>query len=330
MVLSAGIGYLHAMPAPGRTGWVFSPRFLAHNADQSHPECPERLTAINDRLGELGILEQLCPLKFDTADEADILRVHTRRYLADLDKSEGRQLDPDTWCGKDTPAIARLAAGGTLAATRAVMRGELTNAFCAVRPPGHHAPADRAMGFCYLNNVAIAAADVVAANPEARVLILDWDVHHGNGTQSIFYERADVVYASIHQYPLYPGTGSAHETGRGPGKGYTINKPLWIGSGDDAFLGAVQEILDEAVRLIRPDLILISAGFDAHADDPLANLTVTTDGFTEATRRVCAFARAHCGGRIVSVLEGGYNLRALADVVSAHVSVLLEAGRNDR
>jgi acetoin utilization deacetylase AcuC-like enzyme len=153
---------------------------------------------------------------------------------------------------------------------------------------------------------------------------LDWDVHHGNGTQAIFYESDRVMYASVHQYPFYPGTGAANEIGRGPGKGYTINKPLWAGAGDQEFLGAISAILDETAALMRPDVVIISAGFDAHRDDPLANIEVSVDGFVEATRRVCTFAKDQCDGRIVSVLEGGYNLGALADSVSAHTQVLMD------
>jgi acetoin utilization deacetylase AcuC-like enzyme len=180
------------------------------------------------------------------------------------------------------------------------------------------------MGFCYFNNVAVAAANIIRDLPESRVLILDWDVHHGNGTQAIFYETDRVLYSSVHQYPFYPGTGAASEQGRGPGKGYTINKPLRAGAGDQEFLDAISSILDETATLMRPDVVMISAGFDAHYDDPLANLEVTVDGFAEATRQVCKFAKDQCGGRIVSVLEGGYNLSALAESVSAHLQVLMD------
>jgi acetoin utilization deacetylase AcuC-like enzyme len=242
-------------------------------------------------------------------------------------------MDPDTYVGHGSPQIARLAAGGVLAAAQLVWKGELANAFCAVRPPGHHALPGRAMGFCLLNNIAIAAAGLIADAPDARVLILDWDVHHGNGTQAIFYETPQVLYASMHQYPFYPGSGGADETGRGAGEGYTVNVPLRAGSGDNEFLAAIDFILSDHAGRFAPDMILISAGFDAHHDDPLGGLAVSTSGFIEATRRVCAFASNICCGRIVSVLEGGYNLArrgGLADSVLGHVTELVAwAGKKE-
>ncbi len=316
--------YLSPMRAPSRTAFAYSPEFLLHNAGLPHPECPDRLVTIVQRCSDAGLLERLSSVKLDPATDDELAQAHTRRHIAALAKSEGQHLDPDTYCGPGTPAIAHLAAGTALSAARAVMAEEAANAFCAVRPPGHHAPADRAMGFCFFNNIAVAAANVVAANPDTRVLILDWDAHHGNGTQAIFYESEKVLYSSLHQYPFYPGTGAATEAGRGRGKGFTINKPLPAGAGDDEFLDAVAAILDETAALMRPDLVMISAGFDAHRDDPLANLDVSVDGFVEATRRVCAFANDQCGGRIASVLEGGYNVGALADSVVVHLQVLMD------
>ncbi len=320
----AGHRYLPDVDAISRTAWAYSPEFLKHNAGLLHPERPERLTAILSRCREDGLLERLSPLGFAPATDDELSLAHTRRHIANLAKSKGQQLDPDTFCGTGTPEIARLGAGAAVAATRAVIAGKAGNAFCALRPPGHHAPADRAMGFCFFNNIAVAAAGVVATNPDARVLILDWDVHHGNGTQSIFYESEKVLYSSVHQYPFYPGTGAATEVGRGSGKGFTINKPLAAGAGDSEFLDAISAILDESTDLLRPDVVMISAGFDAHRDDPLAHLEVSVDGFVEATRRVCSFAHDQCGGSIVSILEGGYNVQALAVSVAAHLTVLMD------
>lgn len=324
----AEYGYLRFMPSESRTGWVYSPRFLEHNAGLAHPECPERLAAIVERLKDDGVLARLRHLKISEATDDELARAHTRRHIAELAQCGGRQLDPDTYCGFETPEIARLAAGGVLEAARAVMKGEIANAFCAVRPPGHHATADRAMGFCYLNSVAVAAANIVAEYPESRIAILDWDVHHGNGTQAIFHESDRVLYGSVHQFPFYPGTGSVSEIGRGAGKGFTINKPLLAGAGDQEFLDSIGAILGEAASMT-PDLLMISAGFDAHVDDSLANLEVSAHGFAEATGRACAFAERFCNGRLVSVLEGGYNPRALADSVAAHITVLIEATHPD-
>ena len=318
--------YLSHVERTLRTFWVYSPEFLNHNSGLSHPESPERLRSILDRLAKDGTLEHMALLNAAPASDDELALVHTRRHIDTIQKSGGRQLDPDTFCGRETPSIARLAAGSVLAVTRSVMAGEAANAVCLVRPPGHHATADRAMGFCYFNNVAVAAADVVKSRPASRVLILDWDVHHGNGTQAIFYESEKVLYASVHQYPFYPGTGAAGEIGRGTGRGFTVNKPLRAGAGDEEFLGAITEILDETATLMRPDCVFISAGFDAHRDDPLAGLNVSVDGFAEATRRVCAYADEHCGGKVISVLEGGYDTRALSESVSAHVQVLIDHG----
>ncbi len=282
-----------------------------------------------DSLEASGLLSQLESIEFAPATTDELMLIHTRRYIERIDKSEDCQFDPETYAGRGTPAIARLAAGAVLHATRVVAAGRVRRSFCAVRPPGHHATADRAMGFCFYNNAAVAAADFIRENPDSRVLILDWDAHHGNGTQALFYETDRVLYASVHQYPFYPGTGAASETGRGVGRGFTINKPLTAGSGDSQFLDAIDAILDETNKLMRPDLIIVSAGFDAHSADPLANLEVTVDGFAEATRRVCEFAHAHCAGKIISALEGGYNTRALADSVTAHVQVLLDEDARD-
>ncbi len=214
------------------------------------------------------------------------------------------------------------AVGGTLAAIDAVMDGRVANAFCAVRPPGHHAEPSRAMGFCLFNNVAVGARYAQQRYGLGRVLILDWDVHHGNGTQAAFYEDPTVLYVSLHQYPWYPGTGSAEEVGTGPGEGYTLNLPMAAGRGNDEYRTAFELRIQPAVREFSPDFVLISAGFDAHRDDPLAMMNVTEAGYRAMTESVKDWASTTAQGRIVSCLEGGYNLTALADSVEAHVRCL--------
>jgi len=296
-----------------------------HNEAIDHPERPERLVSIQTHLAQSGLMRRLRQWPAEPAAQEDLMRVHTRAYIAMIECSETRWLDPDTYVGKNSPSIARLAAGAVQSAALAVWRGELANAFCAVRPPGHHALPDRAMGFCLYNNIAIAAKSVRHADPDARVFVLDWDVHHGNGTQAIFYEDASVLYGSVHQYPFYPGTGALHETGRGKGAGTTVNRPLPAGSGDDEFLGAISDIIDNHARPFRPDLVMLSAGFDAHEFDPLAGLNVTTKAFGKATRLVCEFAAEVCAGRVLSALEGGYNVHALAECAEVHVEELLGA-----
>ncbi len=307
------------------TGWVFDPAFLRHNAEIAHPERPARLAAIVESLESQNLLGSMTPLTCDPVADNDLQQVHPRSHIATVEMARGQYLDPDTFVSAESPEIARLAAGAVVDAARKVWTRELTNVFCAVRPPGHHALAERAMGFCLYNNVAVAAEAIRHDTPGARVFILDWDVHHGNGTQAIFYDNPDVLYASLHQYPFYPGTGSATETGHGAGKGTTANYPLASGTGDNQFLGAIQSMLDKHATPFKPDMVILSAGFDAHKFDPLGGLNVTTGAFAEATRLVCDFARTTCDGRLVSVLEGGYDLTALAESVGAHVSELINA-----
>jgi acetoin utilization deacetylase AcuC-like enzyme len=263
------------------------------------------------------------------ADETLLTRVHDPayvRHVAQACASGAAVLDAmDTAIGRESERIARLAAGSVAALAHAVARGECERGFAAIRPPGHHAERDQAMGFCLFNNVAVAARALTAAGEARRVLILDWDVHHGNGTQHLFEEDADVFYFSCHQWPLYPGTGARDERGRGAGTGTTLNVPLPPGSGDEAFLGALRDELVPAAEAFAPDFVIVSAGFDAHRRDPLAALEVSTAAYGEATRIVREMAQRLAGGRLISVLEGGYDLDALADSVSLHLEVLLEA-----
>jgi len=319
---------LYNCSAPTKTGFVYGDIYLRHETGAAHPEQPERLTAIVERLTRDGLLEKLTRIEPRPADERSLTTVHTPAHIAQLKQLYAQG---DRFAGtRDTPisessyTVAVAAVGGVLAAVDAVVAGEVRNAFCAVRPPGHHATRDRAMGFCLLNNVAIAARYVQQKHTLKRVLIVDWDVHHGNGTQEAFYDDADVFYFSVHQYPFYPGTGSADERGTGPGEGLTLNVPLPAGSGDREFQQALTDKLLPAAQQFRPDFVLISAGFDAHENDLLGGMRVTTGGFAELTRIVTRLADEQCEGRIVSVLEGGYHLDSLAQCVEAHVRSLME------
>ncbi len=311
------------------TGLVSDDRYLEHYPSLGHPERPERLEALLMGLHTAGLLEQLAPVAARPAERAELELVHDPGYL-DLAHREIVELrrpylsTGDTEVCPATWEVALWAAGGVLAAVDEVVSGRLDRAFCAVRPPGHHATPNRGMGFCVLNNVAVAARYAQRRYGVDRVLIVDWDVHHGNGTQEIFYRDGDVYYFSTHQWPFYPGTGSAQERGEGPGSGTTLNVPLPAGSGDEELLTAFTDRLEPAAEDFRPDLVLISAGFDARTGDLLGGLEVTDEGFAQLTRIVQAIAARHAGGRFVSVLEGGYTLAGLASAVATHLGVLLE------
>lgn len=311
------------------TGFVSHPRYLDHDTGSGHPESPERLRAIWDELHRRSLMSRLLHLPVRKATEEELALVHSRAYIASLQRSLPRHgilwLDPDTALSPHSYEVACLAVGGVLEAVDAVMQGRCRNAFCAVRPPGHHAESDRAMGFCLFNNVAIAARYAQSRHGIERVLILDWDVHHGNGTQHIFEEDPTVYYISLHQYPLYPGTGRADERGRGPGMGFTLNIPLPPGSGESDYRRAFQELIAPAVADFQPEFVLISAGFDAHRDDPLASQQLTEDSFRWMCATVLQWAQLYAHGRLVAVLEGGYALPALARSVAACIEELLAA-----
>ena len=310
---------------PVATGLVYHPDYLLHDPGPMHPERPERLKALMAHLNEVGLLAQLTSVEPRVVADRWITQVHSQGYLGELAKkvrNAPSQLDPDTRVSSESLRVAKLATGGVLAAIDAVMAGRIQNAFVAARPPGHHALPDRAMGFCLINHVAVAARYVRERYNLERVLIVDWDVHHGNGTQEIFYDDPSVLYFSTHQYPYYPGTGRVSETGAGEGLNTTINVPLPAGAGDEEIIRAFEEQLLPVAHAFAPHFVLISAGFDAHRDDPLAHLTVTEDGYQEITRLVLAIAERHANRRVVSVLEGGYNLDALSRSVEAHVRAL--------
>jgi acetoin utilization deacetylase AcuC-like enzyme len=298
--------------------------FLEHETG-SHPETRRRLEAITAQLALSSVAKAAPRGEILPADLAELTRVHDRSVVdtvARLSREGGGWIDPDTCASAASHRVALAAAGAAIQAVDAVMEGRHPNALCLVRPPGHHATRERSMGFCLFNNVAVAAQRALDRHGAHRVLIVDWDVHHGNGTQDIFYDRDDVVFFSIHRFPFYPGTGSADETGSGQGRGATVNVPVRFGTSRSAYLDLFQRGIERALAVGKPDLVLISAGFDAHASDPVGNLGLATEDYETMTRLAAEIAKSHCQGRIVSCLEGGYNPPALAASVEAHLSVL--------
>jgi acetoin utilization deacetylase AcuC-like enzyme len=301
------------------------PRMLDHLPPARHPERPERLQAILRHLDRTG-LRQACPSGLvREATRAELGRVHHPGYLGALSEFESRgggPIEPDTWMSPGSLRAALLAAGAAVEATTEVLSGKARRSLCLVRPPGHHALPDGAMGFCLFGNIAVAAADAVERMGLDRVLIVDFDVHHGNGTQEIFYEDPRVAFLSIHRYPFYPGTGAADETGSGHGLGFTRNVPLRYGVSRKDYRGAFRNALEDLADRIRPELILVSAGFDAHEEDPVGSLGLEVEDFEDLTRDIVGVAETHAAGRIVSVLEGGYNVPILAGCVAAHLQAL--------
>lgn len=307
-------------------GYLTDQIYHKHLARVAHPEQAARLTAIDEKLIQSGLWERMAKLKAAAAEPARIEAVHDKAYIekARSEIKAGRRVlsTGDTALTGDSMNAAVWAAGGTLAAVDAVMTGTVKNAFCAVRPPGHHAMRNRGMGFCVFNNVAVAARYIQQKYNLEKVLIVDWDVHHGNGTQDIFYRDPSVLFFSTHQHPLYPGTGLATETGESEGTGFTINCPLPAGTGSGEILAAFETKLLPAAKKFKPDFVLISAGFDSRVDDPIGGFKVTDDGFARLTHMVLGIAGESASGRIVSVLEGGYSLDGLAAAVEAHVRIL--------
>ena len=276
-----------------------------------------------DGLVDRGILEDLVRVDPVPAGTEEIGLVHSTSYIKWVEEMVNRGetvLDAgDTVVSAGSYEAAILAAGGVIAAVAAVMEGKVRNCFCAVRPPGHHALYDRAMGFCLFNNVAIGARYVQKRYGIERVLIVDWDVHHGNGTQDTFYGDSSVFYFSTHQYPHYPGSGSTGETGEGAGEGFTLNAPLSSGAGDEEYLRVFNEKLVPAMDAFQPEFVFISAGFDGHRSDPLSSINLTGEGFARLTSVVKGIAKKYAAGHLVSVLEGGYNLDGLSDSVGEHI-----------
>lgn len=336
--LLGSLGALAGVTAPprlpagfrqGRTAYLFDPLYLRHDTGAGHPERPGRLLAVEQRLRGETWFDTLHPLTPREADIEAVALVHDPRYIELVrHEVEGgrRQLSTgDTVISEESYSVALGMVGGVLEAVDAVMSGRARNAFCAVRPPGHHATGVRGMGFCLFNGVAVAARYAQRVHGVERVLIADWDVHHGNGTQDIFYSDGSVFFMSTHQYPFYPGTGPREETGEGAGAGLTMNRPFPAGAGDDEVIGAFTDDLLPAARAFRPDLVLVSAGFDSRTGDLLGGFRVTDDGFRTLTQVMLEIAEVAAGGRLVSVLEGGYTLAGLASAAHAHVEELVRA-----
>lgn len=311
-----------------RFGLLLDPRYQLHDAGFGHPERPARLDAIRAGLewsGELATAARIEPRPI----ALDVLaRVHAPHYIERVAKTcaAGRPFidTPDSGICPHSYEIALLAAGGVAEAARQIGDGRLQRAFCAVRPPGHHAEYDFSMGFCLFANVVVAAHVLRHECGLQRVAIVDWDVHHGNGTQHLLESDPTVLFISLHGHPdhLYPGTGYEHEVGKGPGEGFTINLPMMPGATDDDYYAAFTRRVIPAIDRFQPEAILISAGFDAHAADPLANIDLTDDAFVWMLRRLLELADRHCEGRVLSALEGGYNLEVLRRCVSEHVHLL--------
>jgi len=297
---------------------VDDPLFGRHRPPSEHPERPERLDAARAGLARAHLGLACLPVEPRDASDAELTRVHQLAYIDRLGQAAGRSgyLDPDTYFSPESVAAARRAAGGSIALVDALRDGEASVGLALVRPPGHHARPGSAMGFCLLNNVAVAAAHA-RARGASRVAILDWDVHHGNGTQEMFYADPSVLYLSLHQYPFYPGTGAADEVGEGEGRGSTVNVPLSQGADDAVYEAAFSRVIAPIIEQFDPDLVLVSAGFDAHRHDPLAAMKLGEQAYGEMTRRLVAALPRGASGRLAFLLEGGYDLRALSDSLTS-------------
>ena len=305
----------------GKTAYITHPACFQHEMIAEHPECPARLTAIEDRLISAGVFDFLVHYQAPAASTRQLGRVHERSYVRDILKKSPKQglvhIDPDTYMNAYTAQAARHAAGAVVLATELVCQGKAKNAFCCVRPPGHHAERKQAMGFCFFNNVAVGAAHALATQGMQRIAIVDFDVHHGNGTEDIFEDDRRVLVCSAYQHPLYPFSG------RDTVDGHLINVPLKAQTTASDFRQAIEAVWVPQLNAFKPEMILVSAGFDAHHEDDMADMRLTEADFAWVTRRVMEIATEHAGGRIVSALEGGYALAALGRCVTAHIRTLM-------
>jgi len=304
------------------------PLFLKHDTGSHHPETPERLRAITARLEKSGLAAKCKAGKWKPISEEAVVKLHAPKMVTaakQLAEHGGGHLDADTVVSPDSFNVALSAAGAALAAVDAVLEGNAKNALCLVRPPGHHATPTHSMGFCLFNNIAMAARHATSKHELNRVLIVDWDVHHGNGTQDIFCEAPDVVFFSIHRYGMgfYPGSGAKDETGYGEGLGHVFNAPVKFGTSRKEYRACFTNSLEKAADKIKPELVLVSAGFDAHAEDPIGSLGLEVEDFVVLTKQVLDVAKTHAKGRLVSCLEGGYNVDRLAESVEGHLKELL-------
>lgn len=306
-------------------GIIWDSCFLNHDAGSGHPERPERLIAIREVLQEQQLWTELTPLETRKATREELERNHTPEHVTAVLEADGKErvvFDGDTQSSPGTTKAALIAAGGAVDLARAVWQGDVDRGFSFGRPPGHHAEASHPMGFCYFNNVAVAARTLLA-DGLSRVMIVDWDVHHGNGTQHVFEEDDQVLFLSTHQYPFYPGTGSLRETGRGKGQGFTVNVPMPAMQNDDDHIFVFRKIVRPIAEQFKPQIILLSAGYDSHKDDLLGSMKVTTSGFARLAKEMVDLADELCEGKLVAFLEGGYDLGGLSSSVAATIQVFL-------
>ncbi len=303
-------------------------RFVDHDTG-NHPECADRIRQVNKALREHGWLQRTKAMHgWAACDDSVVQRIHQPSYLRKIEQAcanGGGRIEADTVIGRESFAVAKHAAGAVVDAVDRVLQGEDTRAFCAVRPPGHHALAAAPMGFCLINNVAVAAKHAVARHRLDRVLIIDFDVHHGNGTQDVFYDDPNVLFLSMHRYPFYPGTGEAAETGTGVGLGTKKNIPIQYGTPRKRIIDSFERGCEDLVGKFKPQLILLSAGFDAHRSDPVGDLGLEAEDYIELTKIVVHAAEVSSQGRVVSMLEGGYNLEWLPKCVEAHLNALTDS-----